>query len=260
MRFKQMIILTILLGSFSINAQDKKTSTTEIKELIKDLTLAQGKDLAAKQIRFDGESFPIYDLKGKRIRGEKMMEFLNSGDYIPDFYWDKDQEVKVAVLRLTTGEEKERMKKMRAQSNGQSELIGKDAFTFTATDINGHEYSLNSLKGKTIVMNFWFVECKPCVEEMPELNKLVENYKNKEVVFLGFALNDKSNIATFLKENDFSYNIIPDSRKIATEYEVLGFPTHIIIDENSKIAYATSGLGPTTISDIEKTIENLMKK
>ena len=115
-----MIILTILLGSFSINAQDKETSTPEIKELIKDLTLAQGRDLAAKQIRFDGESFPVYDVKGKRIRGEKIMETMQSGNYTPEFYLDNDQEIKVAVLRLTTGEEKERMKKMRAQRNAQA--------------------------------------------------------------------------------------------------------------------------------------------
>ncbi len=134
-----------------------------------------------------------------------------------------------------------------------------DAPDFLVTDINGNEYSLNSLKGKIIVMNFWFIECNPCVREMPELNKLVESYKNEDVVFLGFAINDKSNIESFLKKNVFSYNIIPNSMGINETYEISRYPTNLIIDEHSNIVFKTVGLHSTTISDLEKNIENLIK-
>lgn len=265
MKLKQIITIGILLCFFNytgLMAQNKDTTNVEKKEYLKGLTKASEDDLFDKQIMFDGESIPVYNIKGKRIRGMEMMEAMMSGNYTPDFYMDKSKEIKVAVLRMATEDEKKMMKKMQAQMSGQSqsELIGTDASIFSATDINGNEYSLNSLKGKIIVMNFWFVECKPCVMEMPELNKLVENYKNKDVIFLGFATNDKSKIDSFLKKKDFSYNIIPNSKKIATDYKVSGYPTHIIIDENSKIVYSTSGLGPTTIDDIEKTIESLIKE
>jgi len=263
MKITKIIILTIILSSFStinLNAQNQEITNVEKKEYLKGLTKASEDDLSDKQIMFDGESIPIYNIKGKRIRGMEMMEAMMSGNYTPDFYMDKNKEIKVAVLRIAMEGEKKMMKEMEGQMNGESEAIGTDASNFSATDINGNEYSLNSLKGKIIVMNFWFVECKPCVMEMPELNKLVENYKNKDVVFLGFATNDKAKIDSFLKKKNFSYNIIPSSKKIAAEYKVLGYPTHIILDENSKTVYSTSGLGPTTISDIEKTIEHLIKK
>jgi thiol-disulfide isomerase/thioredoxin len=263
MKFRQIIILTILLSSLSsINliAQNKEATSIEKKEYLKGLTKADEKDLSDKQIMFDGESIPIYNIKGKRIKGNEMMEAMMSGNYTPDFYMDKNKEIKVAVLRIATEDEKKMMKEMDAQMNGQSELIGTNASIFSATDINGNEYSLNSLKGKIIVMNFWFVECKPCVMEMPELNELVKKYKSKDIIFLGFATNDKSKIDSFLKKKDFSYNIIPSSRKIAADYKVSGYPTHIIIDENSKIVYSTRGLGPTTITNIEKTIESLIKE
>ena len=263
MKITKIIILTIILSSFStinLNAQNQEITNVEKKEYLKGLTKASEDYLSDKQIMFDGESIPIYNIKGKRIRGMEMMEAMMSGNYTPDFYMDKNKEIKVAVLRIATEDEKKMMKEMEDQMNGKSEAIGTDASNFSATDINGNEYSLNSLKGKIIVMNFWFVECKPCVMEMPELNKLVENYKNKDVVFLGFATNDKAKIDSFLKKKNFSYNIIPSSKKIAAEYKVLGYPTHIILDGNSKIVYSTSGLGPTTISDIEKTIEHLIKK
>ena len=68
--------------------------------------------------------------------------------------------------------------------------VGLDAPDFSAADMNGKTYSLSSLKGKIVVINFWFVECKPCLIEMPDLNEIVEKYKSEEVVFLAFALNE----------------------------------------------------------------------
>ena len=255
MKFKQFIILTIVLIGFStinLNAQNK--------EYLKGLTEATKKEVATKQIMLDGESIPFYNDKGNRVRGNEIKEVMMSGNYTPDFYKDKNGEIKAIVARLATEEEKKMMQKMQTQMAGISELIGTNAPIFSATDINGNEYSLDNLKGKIIVMNFWFVECKPCVMEMPELNKLVEKYINKDVVFIGFANNDKSKIVSFLKKKSFSYNIISNSINIAAEYNVSAYPTHIIIDENSKIAFLTSGLGSTTIIDIEKTIESLIKE
>jgi cytochrome oxidase Cu insertion factor (SCO1/SenC/PrrC family) len=55
------------------------------------------------------------------------------------------------------------MKKMQEEMQNQSDLVGTKALGFSATDINGKEYSLDSLKGKIIVMNFWFIQCKPCI-------------------------------------------------------------------------------------------------
>jgi len=65
----------------------------------------------------------------------------------------------------------------------QQDQVGSDAPDFSAVDMNGNSYSLGILKGKVVVINFWFVECKPCVIEMPELNEIVEKYKSEEVVF-----------------------------------------------------------------------------
>lgn len=263
MKLTKIIILTVILsffGSMNANAQDKGSSISKTKEYLKGLTKASQSDLIGKDIKLDGESIPIYNIEGKRIKGEEIMETFMSGKYTPDFYMDEKKEIKVAVLRLITKKEKEMMQKMQANTSGKSELVGTNSPVFSATDINGNKYSLNSLKGKIIVMNFWFVECKPCVMEIPELNKLVEKYKNKNVVFLGFALNDKSEIDIFLKKKNFNYNLIPKSSEIAAKYKVSSYPSHIIIDGNSKIVYVTSGLSSTTVGGIDKTIENLIKK
>ena len=142
---------------------------------------------------------------------------------------------------------------------GKSDLVGKQAFPFSVTDINDNKYSLESLKGKVIVINFWFVECKPCVMEMPDLNKLVEKYKDKEVVFLGLAMNQKEKIEQFLKKTKYNYVIVPDAKDVVAKYSVTSFPTHMVIDKNANILFAVSGLGPTTIDDLDNMISNLLK-
>jgi peroxiredoxin len=95
--------------------------------------------------------------------------------------------------------------------------------------------------------------------EIPELNDLVEKYKGKEVVFLGFATNDKSKIESFLKTKTYKYNIIADSKEVTGLYKVNSYPTNLIIDTNSIISYYFTGLGPTTVRDLDLTIESLLK-
>ena len=70
---------------------------------------------------------------------------------------------------------------------------------------------------------------------------------------------DKRKIDTFLKTNTYKYNIIPDSKEEVQLYNVNSFPTHLIIDKNSIISYYVSGLGPTTINDLDNTIDSLIK-
>ena len=81
-----------------------------------------------------------------------------------------------------------------AQSKVENSLIGMNAPVFSVKDIQGNKKSLNSLKGKIIILNFWFIECKPCVREMPELNNLVKKYKNDNVEFIGFSGNGSMQI------------------------------------------------------------------
>src|SRR5690606_36510175 len=59
-------------------------------------------------------------------------------------------------------------------------------------DSEGNIYSNTNLLGKIVVVNFWGISCKPCREEIPQLNKLVKNYAGrKDIVFL--AISDDSN-------------------------------------------------------------------
>ena len=214
----------------------------------------------------DTNKTPVYNAEGKKVSEEKLDEILMSPEYVVEFYVDENKEIKAGALRMATEEEKQAMEAMVVDAESAMAQMGdmgnnftpKPAIPFSVKDIKGNEYSLNSLKGKVIVMNFWFIGCKPCLQEIPELNELVEKYHGKEVVFLGFAIDKKSRLETFLKKKPFNYNIIPGS-KIDSSYEVYGYPTHVVINQNSEIVWRTSGLSPITVSMLDNTIEGLVK-
>jgi len=214
----------------------------------------------SKPLMLDGISTPVYNENQKLIQGDEFMKVMNSGDFFPEVYIDSNKEVKAFVLRKATELEKSKMIQMQTDTDMpvKSDLLGKQALPFNVTDINGNNYSLEGLRGKVIVLNFWFVECKPCVLEMPELNKLVEKYKNKEVVFLGFAINEKDKIEKFLKKTKYKYNIVAAAKDLIGAYNVTSFPKHMVIDKNSNILFDVSGLGPSTIDDLENIIHSLI--
>jgi len=258
-----LIVLVFLFSIANIFAQiNKENTNSNNTNPLQGLRKAKFTELdPSKPLMLDGISIPVYREDHTLVEGDDFMKVMSNGDYFPEVYIDSNKEVKAFVLRKATDLEKSQMVSMQTDADmpNKNDLVGKQAFPFSVTDINGNNYSLESLKGKVIVINFWFVECKPCIMEMPDLNKLVEKYKNKEVVFLGLAMNQKEKLEQFLKKTKYNYNIVPDAKDVVGKYGVTSFPTHIVIDKSSNILFDVSGLGPTTIDDLDNMISNLVK-
>ena len=136
--------------------------------------------------------------------------------------------------------------------------IGENITPFDYTDIFGNKISSELLKGKVIVLNFWSPSCGPCIKEIPDLNKLVDKLKNKEVVFIGPAIyTTKENvIKNFLPQHPFKYKIVLINQD---DYAITSFPTNIIIDQNHKVIEKISGYLPENIELLEKKINEILK-
>jgi len=257
-KIKQLFVLVLLL----INIQFIQAQNSNPLEGLK---LAGPGDIQpGTPLMLDPMSTPMYDEKFQKINPEDFMKIMMSNEYIPVPYIDDKKSVKAFVFRKATTEEQAMILKMQQGGNEmeqkESAILGTNAVEFSATDLKGKKYALTGLKGKIVVLNFWFVECKPCVMEMPELNELVEEFKGKEIVFLAIALNDKKQLKKFLKTTDFNYIIVPDGKSIANSYSVGGFPTNVIIDQNGIIQYVSTGIGPNNKANLLKAITNLLKK
>lgn len=119
---------------------------------------------------------------------------------------------------------------------------------FKAATIEGDTIELSKLKEKVVVINFWFIECAPCIAEMPALNKLVEEYKSKDIVFIGMSRSGKNDIIkNFLPKYIFKFKIIPDCGSIeqvgsiADNYKMYhGWPLTYVIDKKGKVKMITN--------------------
>lgn len=132
---------------------------------------------------------------------------------------------------------------------------------FNLTSLQGKRLDLAALRGRVVVLNFWFTGCKPCVAEFGELNTLVKEYKKKEVVFIAPTLDNVSTLKAFFKEHKFKYHIVPNAGGlIASTYSDASanivFPTHIVIDKEGKID--TRITGSAGLADLQKAIARLV--
>ena len=134
--------------------------------------------------------------------------------------------------------------------------VSMNAPPFKATAMSGKIYNLADLKGKIVVINLWSTRCVNCVDETPELNSLVDAFKDKDVVFLAFAHDGLPNVQKFLKKKPFKYEIIPAGlQEMIVPYGVpigngffdIPFPTHILIDQTGVIRVNQVGVEGVTV-------------
>lgn len=141
------------------------------------------------------------------------------------------------------------------------------AVDFNLTDQYGNTHTLSQYKGKTISLNFWGTWCPPCRAEMPDIQKLYEEFDQEgedALVILGVAApnlgkeKSEDGIKTFLEENGYTYPVLMDTEAgLFQTYGITSFPTTIMIDRDGNLfGYATGQLNEETMrSIIQQTME-----
>lgn len=133
------------------------------------------------------------------------------------------------------------------------------AAPFSVTDLAGNTYTLEELKGKVVVLNFWFIGCAPCRIEIPGLNEMVKHYDQEQVVFIAFALDGKEELKQFLAESPFDYQIVPEAFAQADAYKVQGYPTHVILDKRGNVRSTLTGGSAERHKQIQPLIDRLLR-
>ena len=122
---------------------------------------------------------------------------------------------------------------IRRASGGETEA----APDFTVETFEGETLRLSDLRGQVVVLNFWASWCPPCRWEMPFFETISQEYKERDVVFLGIAMSDTMKDAgDFADAAGVTYPLALDAtNEIARDYEVLGLPTTFLIDKDGAI-------------------------
>ncbi|MGQ0542456.1 MAG: peroxiredoxin family protein [Blastocatellia bacterium] len=131
----------------------------------------------------------------------------------------------------------------------QALKTGQAAPDFEAQTIGGQTYNLSQLQGKVVVVTFWSTRCDICVAEIPKLNRVVERYKDKDVVFLAMTMEGNGKVETFLRKVPFNFGIVPNSFGVVLKYADkdrsgninMGFPAHFVINKKGEIEHRMDG-------------------
>ncbi|MGH7490790.1 MAG: redoxin domain-containing protein [bacterium] len=118
-------------------------------------------------------------------------------------------------------------------------LLPRPAPAFSLKNLQGESVSLEKLRGKVALLDFWATWCKPCVKSMPELQKLHEQYAAQGLVVLGISIDEQAEkkVPAFLAKNKITYAIALDAAdKPAWEvYKVKVIPAMFLIDREGQI-------------------------
>ncbi len=185
-------------------------------------------------------NFRPFDEASKEITKDKFLKKLTSGNYIPIELKTKDSITAYKLFELDKNKNRgivPSIKNTSAVFYEYFKMEGLDFPSFNVTNLEGNILNNESLRGKTTILKSWFIACKPCVAEFPELNELVEHYKNKkDVQFLSLALDESSALEKFLINNPFNYQIIAEQENlIEKKLKLRAYPTHLIVNQQGKI-------------------------
>ena len=107
---------------------------------------------------------------------------------------------------------------------------------FTLADLSGKPWTLKSLTGKVVLVNFWATWCPPCRKEMPDLETIYRRFKERGLVILAISDEDASKVKPFIEERKFSYPILLDpGRKVNETFRVFGIPKSFLYDRNGRL-------------------------
>jgi cytochrome c biogenesis protein CcmG/thiol:disulfide interchange protein DsbE len=138
-------------------------------------------------------------------------------------------------------------------------LLGKPASPFTLTAFDGKPISLEALRGKVVVLNFWASWCVPaCYDEAPSLERGWQAYRDRGVVLIGINIQDKEEPARrFLAQFNHTFPNAPDpSGRVSVDYGVYGVPETFFIDRQGQVRFKQ--IGAITDEIMKQQVEKLL--
>ncbi|MGY5141155.1 MAG: redoxin domain-containing protein [Candidatus Nitrosopumilus sp. Bin_571-38] len=143
--------------------------------------------------------------------------------------------------------------------------IPKHAPDYSAVTLEGKPVSLSDLNGKVVLINVWATWCEPCREEMPDLQRLQNEFVDDEFVVVGVSIDEKGsleNMKKFLQSQNIMYTVWHDpDDKFQYAFRTIGVPESTLISKEGLILHQWKGafepMSEDTISRVDSALNNI---
>lgn len=110
--------------------------------------------------------------------------------------------------------------------------------------LDGQEYTLEALRGKTVVIDFWATWCPPCEFQIPVLNAVYDAWRERGVMVLGVSVDVEgaSVVAPYAAEHKVRYPILLGDEALARSFGAVGFPSSVLVAPDGTVTRAHAGL------------------
>ncbi|TWU29234.1 redoxin domain-containing protein [Bythopirellula polymerisocia] len=178
--------------------------------------------------------------------------------------WNTDAQFGDEVFVFTSPEGAKKVDSMFSQLGGEPELhplVGEQAPSFSATDLESQTVQLDQFAGQDVViLDFWATWCGPCVDALPIISRVANEFKDKQVVF--YAVNQgetADTIREFLSSEDLDVPVLLDQEgAVGSMFQVSGIPQTVIIDKTGRIQVVHVGFGGNLEKQLTKELEDIL--
>ena len=153
----------------------------------------------------------------------------------------------------------ERIDYLKERAGEQSVVLNQPSPSWETTDFKGRTYSIESLRGKVVLLDFWYRGCGWCIRAMPQVKEIAAYFENQDVTVLGMNTDRDPNNAEFvIKKMGLNYPNLK-ARNIPKKYGVRGYPTLIVIDQDGIVSNFHVGYSPDLRDKVISSVEKLLK-
>jgi peroxiredoxin len=136
---------------------------------------------------------------------------------------------------------------------------GQRAPDFALPTLKGGKTSLQALRGKVVLVDFWAQWCEPCKRELPELEKLWREYGARGVVVLSVNLDkQRDNAERMARELGLTFDVALDpSGSVAGTYDLPKMPTSFVVDRKGVVRYVHEGFEVGDVARFRRELDEL---
>lgn len=134
---------------------------------------------------------------------------------------------------------------------------------FSLKDLNGKEVEIRQFKGNVVFLNFWATWCGPCKEEMPGMEVLHKQFKEKNFVLLTISVDYEGikPVREFMSKQQYTFPVLLDPQGETLDlFEVKGIPTTFLIDKKGKMVGKAIGPRDWKSPEVFSLVGLLMEK